>query len=61
MTDLLAALGLAIALEGMAYALFPAAIKKVMARVFAEPVSTLRYAGVAAATLGVVLVWLVRG
>lgn len=61
MSDLLAALGLAIAIEGAAYALFPGPMKKMLLRVLAEPPSHLRAAGLAAAVAGVGLVWLVRG
>ena len=61
MADLVAALGLAIALEGAAYALFPGAMKKMMLIVLAEPPNHLRTAGVAAAAAGVCIVWLARG
>ena len=59
--DLLAALGLAIALEGILYALFPDAMKKFMVQVLAQPVSHVRRAGLFAAAVGVFVVWLVRG
>ena len=61
MMDLLTALGVAIALEGAIYALFPGAMKRFMVRVLAEPPSHLRAAGLIAAALGVGIVWLVRG
>jgi hypothetical protein len=61
MTDLLTALGLAIALEGAAYALFPGAMKKMLLQVLAQPPGHLRNAGLAAAALGVGVIWLVRG
>jgi len=61
MADLLTALGLAIALEGAAYALFPGAMKKMLLQVLAQPSSHLRNAGLAAAALGVAVIWLVRG
>jgi len=57
----LTAVGLAVAIEGVAYALFPAAMKKAMVQVLAQPESILRTAGLIAATAGVGLVWLVRG
>ena len=60
MTDLLTALGLAIAIEGAAHALFPGAMKRMMLRVLAEPPNHLRAAGLAAAVAGVGVVWLVR-
>ncbi len=61
MADLLTALGLAIALEGAAYALFPSAMKKMLLQVLAQPSGHLRNAGLVAAALGVAVVWMVRG
>lgn len=58
MKHLLAALGLAVALEGIAYALFPAAMKRLMARVLGEPEQRLRAGGLVAAALGVLIVWM---
>lgn len=60
MRDLAAALALAIALEGMLYALFPAAMQRMMATVMQQPPERLRAAGLGAAAVGVLLVWLVR-
>ncbi len=60
-SDLFAALGLALVLEGAAYALFPDAMRGMMSRVLAQPLSALRAAGLMAAVLGVFIVWLVRG
>jgi uncharacterized protein YjeT (DUF2065 family) len=61
MADLLTALGLAIALEGAAYALFPGAMTKMLLQVLAQPAAHLRTAGLTAAVIGVGVVWLVRG
>ena len=61
MSDLLVALALAVAIEGALYALFPEAMKRTMLYVMEQPQGTLRTAGVAAAALGVGIVWLVRG
>lgn len=61
MTDLLAALGLAIALEGIVYALFPTAMQRMMASVLTQAPGRLRIGGLFAAATGVMLVWLVRG
>jgi len=61
MSDLIVALGLAFVLEGVAYALFPAAMQKMMVQVLNMDISNLRMGGLVAATLGVVIVWLVRG
>jgi uncharacterized protein YjeT (DUF2065 family) len=61
MADLITAIGLAIAIEGTAYALFPGPMKKMLLQVLAQPASHLRNAGLIAAVLGVGIVWLVRG
>ncbi|MCW8836292.1 MAG: DUF2065 domain-containing protein [Rhodospirillales bacterium] len=61
MTDLLAALGLAIAIEGILYALFPDRMKRMMAQVLGQPDAALRAVGLVAACVGVVIVWLARG
>lgn len=60
MKDLLVAIGLLIAIEGAAYALFPNGMKKILLQVLAQPPSHLRNAGVVAACVGVLIVWLVR-
>lgn len=61
MTDLFVAIGLAITLEGILYALFPDAMKRMMMQVLATPSNTVRGAGITAAIIGVGLVWLIRG
>ena len=61
MADLLTALALAVAIEGALYALFPEAMKKMIRHALAQPPGNLRTAGVAAAVVGVGVVWLVRG
>jgi len=61
MTDLMTALALAIAIEGFAYALFPDAMKRMMAMAIEQPSTSLRTAGLAAALMGVGFVWLIRG
>lgn len=60
MADLLTALGLAVAIEGLLYALFPNAMKKMMLQVLAQPQASLRTAGLVAAIAGVGIVWLIR-
>tara|TARA_B100001540_G_C15226117_1_gene381767 strand:+ start:233 stop:418 length:186 start_codon:yes stop_codon:yes gene_type:complete len=60
MNELLAALALAITLEGFAYALFPGGMKKMMASMQDMPASKLRVAGLVAAFIGVGLVWLIK-
>lgn len=47
-------------LEGALYALFPGAMKRMMAQVMGQSDGTLRFAGLALAILGFALVWLVR-
>ena len=61
MNDLWAALALAIASEGFAYALFPDGMKRMMKNILEMPSTNLRTAGLTAAFIGVGLVWLVRG
>lgn len=61
MTAFLTALGLAIVIEGVCYALFPDAMKKMMLSVLEEPSSALRMLGVTAAIVGVGIIWLIRG
>lgn len=61
MKDFLTAVALAIAIEGAAYALFPDAMKRMMARVLTQPTTMLRTAGLIAAAVGVGVVWLIRG
>jgi len=60
MTDLLTALALAVALEGAVYALFPARMKAMILQLLRLPDATLRMAGLAACTLGVLGVWIIR-
>lgn len=61
MTDLVAALGLVLVIEGIFYAGFPEAAKAFMRQALDMPDGTFRAAGLAAAALGLALVWLVRG
>ncbi len=60
MRDLLAALGLAVAIEGILYALFPDGMRRMMERALALAPRTIRATGLVAAALGVGLVWLAR-
>ncbi|MEK7819621.1 MAG: DUF2065 domain-containing protein [Pseudomonadota bacterium] len=61
MIDLLAAFGLAVAIEGALYALFPDGMRRMMERALALPPEMIRAGGLAAAVFGVILVWLARG
>jgi len=60
MLDLLSALGLVFVLEGALYALFPDGMKRMMAQVITLPSSSLRSAGLLAAGLGILVLWMVR-
>jgi hypothetical protein len=61
MSDLLAAIGLLFALEGLLLAGFPASVKRAMTSMLDMPDGPLRAAGIVSALLGVAIVWLVRG
>ncbi len=61
MTDFIAALGLALVLEGIVYALFPAQMRALMERAFAAGEAMMRQSGLALAVIGLVIVWLARG
>ena len=60
MTELLTALALAIALEGMIYALFPEAMRRFMKQVLELSDGSLRAAGLVAAVAGVGAIALIR-
>ena len=59
--DFVTALGLAVVIEGVIYAVFPAQARAVWAMIAEMPEQRLRAIGVGAAAVGVLLVWLVRG
>ena len=61
MTELFVAVGLAIAIEGFVYALFPNAMKRMMVQILEQPPEKIRSAGLTAAVIGVGLIWLIRG
>ncbi len=60
MRDFLTACALALVIEGVAYALFPGAMQRMIAAVLTMPPQSLRLFGVAAAALGVAGVWFAR-
>ena len=60
MTELGLALALMLVIEGAAYALFPDAMKRMLATVQVQPAGTIRWVGIVVAAIGVALVWLVR-
>ena len=61
MADFIVALGLVFVIEGLIFAVNPAAAKNAMAHVIETADGALSMVGIAAAVIGVVLVWLVRG
>jgi uncharacterized protein len=61
MPDFIVAIGLVLAIEGLIFAAFPQAAKRMAANALQTPDSSLRIAGVVSAILGVTLVWLIRG
>jgi uncharacterized protein len=60
MTDLVTALALVLVLEGLLWALSPAAMKRAAALALTLANEHLRVGGVLAAALGVGLLWLLR-
>ncbi|HLU92277.1 MAG TPA: DUF2065 domain-containing protein [Pedomonas sp.] len=60
MVDFFSALALALILEGAAYALFPDAMRRLIAQVLETPDGIVRAAGLAAAFIGLILLWLAR-
>lgn len=61
MNDLVTALGLVLVIEGALYTLFPEGVQRMMGRAVELPPAYLRRAGLAAAIIGFVIVWLIRG
>lgn len=60
MHDLVAALGLLLAIEGLTFAAFPGAAKRAAEEVAQAPEGPLRLIGLAVAVAGVVVLWIVR-
>lgn len=60
MTDLTTALALVLVIEGLAWAAFPEAMKRMMAQVLIMPPDLLRMVGLFMAVLGLGGVWLAR-
>ncbi len=61
MSELVVAIGLVFAIEGLVFAAFPQAAKRLVASALETPDGSLRVAGIVSAVLGVILIWLVRG
>jgi hypothetical protein len=60
MADLVAALGLALAIEGIVFAAFPEAMQRAMLDAAQSPKERMRLVGIVSAALGVVIVWAAR-
>lgn len=60
MRDLATGLALVLVIEGILYAAFPDAMKRIAARAITVPPQLLRASGLLAAAFGVVIVWLLR-
>ncbi len=61
MSDLAAAIGLVLVIEGILYAGFPQAMKGFMRRAIELPDGAFRSAGLGGLAIGLAIVWLVRG
>ena len=60
-TDLFTALALVLVIEGLFLALFPHRLRQVLVMMEQISPESLRFGGLVAVTLGVLLVWLLRG
>ena len=58
---LLVGLGLALFLEGAAYAVMPESFKKLLIAAAGQPAAKLRIMGLTLAAIGVAIVWMVQG
>ena len=58
--ELIVAIALILVLEGGLYALFPDGMRKMALQIERVPASTLRTAGLLAATIGVGIIWLLK-
>ncbi|HLH94000.1 MAG TPA: DUF2065 domain-containing protein [Xanthobacteraceae bacterium] len=61
MSEFIVAIGLVLVIEGLVFAGFPAAAKRLAASALESPETSLRIAGIASAVTGLILIWLVRG
>ncbi|MBO0711599.1 MAG: DUF2065 family protein [Acetobacteraceae bacterium] len=61
MSEFVVALGLVLVIEGIVFAGFPNAAKRLAANAMESPETSLRLAGIASAVIGLLLIWLVRG
>jgi len=58
---LIIGIGLALFIEGVAYALLPAGMKALLIAMLEQPAAKLRGMGLTMAVFGVAIVWLVQG
>jgi uncharacterized protein len=61
LSDFVTALGIALVFEGAAYALFPQRARNAFEMISQMTESTLRYLGLGASIMGLIVVWLARG
>ena len=61
MSEFIVAIGLVLVIEGLVFAGFPAAAKRLAATAIESPETSLRIAGIASAVIGLLLIWAVRG
>jgi uncharacterized protein YjeT (DUF2065 family) len=61
MSEFIVAVGLVLVIEGLLFAGFPAAVKRLAASAIESPEASLRLAGIASAVIGLAVIWLVRG
>lgn len=59
--EALYALGLLLLVEGALYALAPDGLRRMLVQVMALPANQLRNAGLIAAIIGLVIIWLIKG
>ena len=60
MLDLVAALGLALAVEGILFAAFPDRVRRAMYEAAHTPSDRMRLVGIVSAVVGLAIVWAVR-
>jgi uncharacterized protein YjeT (DUF2065 family) len=60
MLDLIAALGLALMVEGILFAAFPDGMRKAMYEAAHSPSDRMRIVGIASAIIGLGIIWAVR-
>jgi uncharacterized protein YjeT (DUF2065 family) len=59
--DFVTAIGLAFVIEGLMFLAFPDRVRRMMAVVATSPSQQMRIAGFISASIGLAMVWLIRG